>query len=253
MIELLVVIAIIAILAALLLPVLSQAKAKALSIQCKNNEHQMGFALSMYVADYHFYPYLAQPSSSVANLWYQELGLYYPPGFAQTFEQNRVWNYFTNAYHYPNAYQCPALKGLVVDWMSQSYAYNAFGTQFFGGSRRRESLGLSGQEGFQESFWPPVPESAVKAPAEMYAIADARATKAAVPARVWGSFVMPMGGGTLLDECQIFRHGKGFNFLYCDGHVQLVNRSHYLNVTNSWPNWNNDHQPHRETWRWFSP
>jgi len=243
LIELLVVIAIIAILAALLLPVLSQAKAKALSIQCKNNEHQMGLALSMYAADYHFYPYLVQINGS-PNFWCQELGVYYPPGFALQFGPNWVPRYYTNAY------QCPALRGLVAGFSSQSYAYNAWGTVDFGGSWCRQSLGLSGRQDTSLP-WPPIPESGVKAPAEMYAIADARAIKPADLANVWGFFVMPMGGGTLLDECQIFRHGKGFNFLYCDGHVQLVNRSHYLNVTNSWPNWNNDHQPHRETWRWF--
>ena len=86
----------------------------------------------------------------------------------------------------------------------------------------------------------------------MYAVADAR-VQIIGGINMLTLINMPINGlawgQTMTNEGAINRHGKGFNFLLADGHVQLVNRTVYLNVTNSCLNWNNDHEPHPETWR----
>lgn len=248
LIELLISIAIIGILAALLLPALSSAKAHARSTVCKNHLLQMGKALNMYVAEHQGrYPYhlspLISPSSpplSYNDSWSAKLLPYYPV-------------HWTNA-----AYHCPGYKGQIREWVASkggaigpcgSYAYNGVGAGW-----QTNNLGLG--MGVVTRTGPAKSEAQIKVPSEMFAIGESRFLNSKVNGEVRGD-LYALGGldgmicGQLHTKQYAFdpaRHGKNYNQLFCDGHVSAMNPWVLFNPTNTAHMWNYDHEPHPELW-----
>jgi prepilin-type N-terminal cleavage/methylation domain-containing protein/prepilin-type processing-associated H-X9-DG protein len=233
LIELLVVISIIAILATLLVPAMSRAKGLSHSISCKNKLRQLGIALRLYVDDNRS-EYPAFEERPGPGHWYHPLYPYI----------RIAW---TN-----QAFHCPAFKGPIRDWnyglatdfsnSSGSYGYNAWGTA--APLTHISQLGLGGLQTTPSSIRP-VKESEVKAPSEMFAIADSRVIEgplAAFPV-MWqwsGHWVEPAAARKP-------RHENGYNALFCDGHVLSIKRS-LLVAAKYARNFNRDNEPHLETY-----
>src|SRR5262245_61671488 len=116
--ELLAVISVIAILAALLLPALSRAKAAAQATQCRNNLRQIGLALTFYISDHAVYPPLNGYDLAQGGeiKWHDylnaELQSRMPPKQA--------------AAGFAGVFRCPTHRPL-PDFYSPGYGYNALG------------------------------------------------------------------------------------------------------------------------------
>ncbi len=106
LIELLVVIAIIAILAALLLPVLAQAKEKGKSIRCISNLRQLGFAAVMFAGDEDdSLPWSEKHWTSPANT---NGAMNYTDPTAANFRTNAYWQLWNYAGKDDGLWQCPS-------------------------------------------------------------------------------------------------------------------------------------------------
>jgi prepilin-type N-terminal cleavage/methylation domain-containing protein len=229
LIELLVVIAIIAILVALLLPVLTRAKVQANSTACKNHLHQMGLALKMYVEDNGAYPFYAQFTQTNADYWFQVLEPYCPLSWRQ------------------EAYHCPGYKGRIF-WDSSpsgSYAYNITGTAItLDPDQPFLGLGPPWDPTAHTTFVRALAEARVRNRAHMFAIGESR---------LWDSqegeaFPEMIIGFDYKTLPYPLRHGKNYNQLCCDGHVEALPPSKLFQCSQTATRWNNDDQPHQETW-----
>lgn len=268
LVELLVVIAIIGILAALLLPVLSRAKADARSTTCKARLHQMGLALQSYVnenaARYPSYysgsrdPSLnASVGSPNTRFWWAKLAAYYPLKWTDPI------------------YHCPGYRGVIggLEITNRSvgngppfggYAYNANGVSMPGfGRPYNPDLGLGllppsvRLNGSYEWGRSPAPENRIVVPSEMFSIGESRFVSPAVNGMIGGPDLLRCGlmnwqgsnwQGSFNFRFDPARHGKTYNQLFCDGHIAALSPWILFNPTNTAPMWNSDHQPHPELW-----
>jgi prepilin-type N-terminal cleavage/methylation domain-containing protein/prepilin-type processing-associated H-X9-DG protein len=247
LVELLVVIAIIGVLAGLLLPALSAAKASAHATTCKNHLRQTGLALKMYADENdHRYPlYAGSPGPSYGDAtflpagwvyWSSKLFPYYPVNW-------------TNG-----GYRCPGYKGLTRGPASRdlgmrlgSYAYNAKGS-VVKYAYTNAHLGL----GTKITWQIEVSENEVKVPSEMFAIGESRYANAKAnpfPGGAGGEDALECGIGRFDSAFDPRRHGKNYNMVFCDGHVSAMNPMILFNPTDTASMWNCDHEPHPETWR----
>lgn len=247
LIEVLVVIAIIAILAALLLPGLSLAKARAQRVRCVSNARQLGIALQNFVSDNHFYPLYIDTFTN-------KTGQSVTVGWNDVVATQLGDNPKSPGYYFRGVWLCPGVPSKDVADTPGSYGYSVCGLGY-----QASSLGLGGTHGFAgtppgERFVvkPPVNESAISRPSDMVALGDGfhgSGTQIVTgDALLWRhDYAAFPGRGVNIAAVRARHQGKA-NVEFCDGHVESPTLKALFEDTSdaALMRWNRDHLPHRE-------
>lgn len=234
LIELLVVIAIIAILAAMLLPALSKAKAKAKQTACLNNLRQIGIATVMYVGEWQKYPGCLFTPATLPNFYYV-----WPPRLLANMGNNRK-SFWCPAANPDSAWDTTLNRSLgavgpaanvfdrygIQNTSRFSYGFNDWGPFGAGGN-----FGLGGDVDIS----PEIKESQVKRPADMIMLADSK------PDGSFDGNIDP----TTETEWPSNRHSRRTCIMFADGHAESPKRKDVIESSSDlWVRrWNNDNEP----------
>jgi prepilin-type processing-associated H-X9-DG protein len=224
LVELLAVIASIGILAALLLPAISFAKARAQRIQCVNNLHQLGVGLQNFLVNNHGY-----------ISWWGKAGAEYPGTWIDQMEKYglEISKPGSNFYK-EGVWRCPSTvvrDGQVAG--NGYYGYNCFGLLPIG--NWFTNFGLAGHRFENLDSRSPILEPEVIAPSEMMAIGESD-----------GPVFMRSIDYNFYHRA--LRHQSKANVVFCDGHVESPTLAFLFDDTSdeALSRWNRDHLPHRE-------
>jgi prepilin-type processing-associated H-X9-DG protein len=221
-----VVIAIIAILAAMLLPALSQAKKKAHRVQCVSNQHQIHLGYQMYVDDNRDYYPVCKGVSAVGGETGTSQGNSALQGLTPR-DQRPLNEYIANL----ETFRCPADRGDSL--RNVKNVYEAFGNSYrvawFNAFRVKQVIGREGASG----------SDAI--PIKGNEVAKRPSTKI-----IQGDF--NWHGNRGLEDPRVVWHNykkeARYNMAFGDGHVEFVR----------WPsefvNWVNSPQPNMN-WEWW--
>lgn len=245
LVELLAIMTIIAILATLLLPGMNRAKMSAKSAACRSNLRQLGLALNLYTGECDRYPPVE----------------FRDPGSGKFIED---WNDMLRWVSGIDArrFHCPFTR-LEPTAVSITYEYNAWGTGFSPVQYGWTAQGL-GLGGFDYPYGPgqvtgsingtPIRESVVRVPSDMIAFADFR-------------FDLGFSGFGWPGVQYSNHQNRLSNAVFCDDHVESsdivrIPKELYSQKVSGFTltldrfkpteaqakRWNNDNQPHSETW-----